>query len=198
MFRVTFYVIQLLYFKVNAQRYFVGLSCTFLHKKFLLKVWLKPGLNLTFFRGTGPGGKKNMAENSQVTTINDKICFLFSLFYSEYVKIMDGSGATVLIRYGYSSTPQKPFREVNFGNSENITVQVYLYGSYSNVRLQFGIVQQGLQSGQFQIALILRAFVFLIIHVEHPKNAQISILLVPRVLFQIIPLKNAAKIRGKR
>ena len=139
-----------------------------------------------------------MAENSQVTTINDKICFLFSLFYSEYVKIMDGSGATVLIRYGYSSTPQKPFREVNFGNSENITVQVYLYGSYSNVRLQFGIVQQGLQSGQFQIALILRAFVFLIIHVEHPKNAQISILLVPRVLFQIIPLKNAAKIRGKR
>ena len=76
-----------------------------------------------------------------------KYVFFSSLFYSEYIKVMDGSGATVLIRYGYSSTPQKPFREVNFGNSENITVQVYLYGSYSNVRLQFGIVQQGLQSG---------------------------------------------------
>ena len=76
-----------------------------------------------------------------------KYVFFFSLFYSEYVKIMDGSGATLLIRYGYSSTPQKPFTEVSFGNSENITVQVYLYGSYSNVRLQFGIVQQELQSG---------------------------------------------------
>ena len=76
-----------------------------------------------------------------------KYVFFPSLFCSEYVKIMDGSGATVLIRYGYSSTPQKPFREVNFGNSDNISVQVYLYGSYSNVRLQFGIVQQGLQSG---------------------------------------------------
>ncbi|XP_073248869.1 uncharacterized protein [Porites lutea] len=73
---------------------------------------------------------------------------LYLSYYSEYIKVMDGSGATVLIRYGYSSTPQKPFREVNFGNADNITVQVYLYGSYSNVRLQFGIVQQGLQSAQ--------------------------------------------------
>ena len=40
-----------------------------------------------------------------------------------------------------------------------------------------------------KITLILRAFVFLIIHVQHPKNAQISILLVPRVLFEIISLK---------
>ena len=60
---------------------------------------------------------------------------------------MDGSGATVLIRYGYLLTPQKLFTEVYFGNSENITVQVYLYGSYSNARLQFAIVQQELQSG---------------------------------------------------
>jgi len=32
----------------------------------LLKVWLKPGLNLTVFRGTGTGEKKkqSMAENS--------------------------------------------------------------------------------------------------------------------------------------
>ena len=76
-----------------------------------------------------------------------KYVFFSSLFYSEYIKVMDGSGATVLIRYGYSSTPEKPFTEVYFGNSKNITVQVYLYGSYSNARLQFGIVQHGLQSG---------------------------------------------------
>ena len=69
------------------------------------------------------------------------------LFYSEYVKIIDGSGTTVLIRNGYSSTPQKPFAEVSFGNSENITVQIYLYSSYSTATLQFGILQQGLLSG---------------------------------------------------
>ena len=76
-----------------------------------------------------------------------KYVFFFSLFYSEYIKIMDGSGATVFIRYGYSSTPEKPFTEVYFGNSKNITVQVYLFGRNSNARLQFGIVQHGLQSG---------------------------------------------------
>ena len=76
-----------------------------------------------------------------------KYVFFFSLFSSEYIKVMDGSGATVLIRYGYSSTPEKPFTEVYFGNSKNISVHVYLYGSYSNARLQFGIVQHGLQSG---------------------------------------------------
>ena len=53
----------------KAKQYFVSLSCTFLYRKFLLKVWLKPGLNLTVLRGTGPGekkkkSKKNMAENS--------------------------------------------------------------------------------------------------------------------------------------
>ena len=42
----------------KAKQYFVSLSCTFLYRKFLLKVWLKPGLNLTVLRGTGPGEKK--------------------------------------------------------------------------------------------------------------------------------------------
>ena len=76
-----------------------------------------------------------------------KYVSFFSLFYSDYIKVMNGSGATVLIRYGYSSTPEKPFTEVYFGNSKNITVQVCLYGSYSNARLKFGIVQHGLQWG---------------------------------------------------
>ena len=111
-----------------------------------------PGLNVTVFRGTALGEKKKKKKRTwpriaRLPLSLTKYVFFSSLFYSEYIKVMDGSGATVLIRYGYSSTPQKPFREVNFGNSENITVQVYLYGSYSNVRLQFGIVQQGLQSG---------------------------------------------------
>ena len=74
-----------------------------------------------------------------------KANIFFSLFYSEYVKIIDGSGTTVFTRY--SMTSQKPFAEVSFGNSENITVQIYQDRSNSNVRLQFGILQQGLQSG---------------------------------------------------
>lgn len=69
------------------------------------------------------------------------------LFYSEYVKIIDGSGMTVFTRYGYSTTPEQPFAEVSFGKSENITVQTYLDRRNSNARLQFGILQQGLQSG---------------------------------------------------
>ena len=115
---------------------------------FAYSLAFNPGLNLTVFRGTGSGEKKKTRPRiARLPLSMTKYVFFSSLFYSEYIKVMDGSGATVLIRYGYSSTPQKPFREVNFGNSDNITVQVYLYGSYSNVRLQFGIVQQGLQSG---------------------------------------------------
>ena len=114
---------------------------------FAYSLAFNPGLNLTVFRGTGSGEKKTRPRIARLPLSMTKYVFFSSLFYSEYIKVMDGSGATVLIRYGYSSTPQKPFREVNFGNSDNITVQVYLYGSYSNVRLQFGIVPQGLQSG---------------------------------------------------
>ena len=68
--------------------------------------------------------------------------FLFFFLDSEYVKVIDGNGITVLSRYGYSSVAQKTFREVSFGNPGNITVQVYLRRSYSNFKLQFGILKQ--------------------------------------------------------
>ena len=68
--------------------------------------------------------------------------YYYYYFYSEYVKVIDGNGITVLSRYGYSSVAQKTFGEVSFGNSGNITVQVYLRRSYSNFKLQFGILKQ--------------------------------------------------------
>ena len=68
--------------------------------------------------------------------------YYYYYFYSEYVKVIDGNGITVLSRYGYSSVAQKTFREVSFGNPGNITVQVYLRRSYSNFKLQFGILKQ--------------------------------------------------------
>ena len=51
--RVTFCLIWLPYLGVKAQQHFISLSCMFLGKKTLLKIWLNPGLNLTIFRGTG-------------------------------------------------------------------------------------------------------------------------------------------------
>ena len=142
-------MLSLLCFKVNAPKVFCELELQVLRQEILAcSLAFNPGLNVTVFRGTGSRKKeKTRPRIARLPLSMTKYVFFFSLFYSEYIKVMDGSGATVLIRYGYSSTPQKPFREVNFGNSDNITVQVYLYGSYSNVRLQFGIVQQGLQSG---------------------------------------------------
>ena len=88
-----------------------------------------------------------MVKDGYVTTINDKMSFFFPLFCSDYIKITDGSGTTVLTRYRYSATPPNTFAEVSFGNQENITVQINLYHSSSNARLQFGILPQGLQSG---------------------------------------------------
>ena len=73
----------------------------------------------------------------------------FRSFSSEYVRVIDGNGVTVLNRYVYSSTPQIPYLEVRFGISGNITVQIYLGGSGSIFKLRFGILKQGLQSGEF-------------------------------------------------
>ena len=82
--------------------------------------------------------------NVSVTLRNTCSC----CFHSEYIKVIDGYGTTVISRYGSSSTIQKAFREVSFGNSGNITVELYLRRSYSNFKLQFGILKQGFQSGK--------------------------------------------------
>ena len=47
-------MLSLLYLRVQAQQYFVSLSYMVVDKKIVLKIWLNLGLNLTFFRGTGP------------------------------------------------------------------------------------------------------------------------------------------------
>ena len=135
MLRVTFCVI-ITVFQSKRSTVFCELELHVLRQEVIAhSLAINPGLNLTLPR------------IARLPLSMTKYVFFFSLFYSEYIKVMDGSGATVLIRYGYSSTPQKPFTEVYFGNSKNITVQMYLYGSYSNARLQFLIVQEGLQSG---------------------------------------------------
>ena len=70
--------------------------------------------------------------------------FVSFLFHSEYIKVIDGYGITVLhvTRHGYSFT-QKILREVSFGNVGSITVQINLRSSFSIFKLQFGILKQG-------------------------------------------------------
>ena len=63
------------------------------------------------------------------------------LFLSAYIKVIDGNGITVISRSRYSSVTQKTFREVSFGNSGNIIVQISLR-SYSTFKLQVGILKQ--------------------------------------------------------
>ena len=73
----------------------------------------------------------------------DFVWFVSFLFHSDYIKVIDGNGITVLSRYGYSSVAQKTFTEVSFGNFGNITVQIYLRDSSSTFKSQFGILKQG-------------------------------------------------------
>ena len=47
-------MLSLLYLRVQAQQHFVSLSYMVVDEKIVLKIWLNLGLNLTFFRGTGP------------------------------------------------------------------------------------------------------------------------------------------------
>ena len=50
------FALSLLYLVVKDQQYFVTSSFMFLEEKNLLEILLNPGLNLTIFRETGPGG----------------------------------------------------------------------------------------------------------------------------------------------
>ena len=49
--------------------------------------------------------------------------------------------------YGYYSSGLKSYLEVGLGKANNITVQIYLRNSYSRFKLQYGVMKQGLSSG---------------------------------------------------
>ena len=80
-----------------------------------------------------------------------KLAFYLSKYLSsgsEYIKITDGNGSLALYQYAYSSSIWKSFLEVDFGQSGNITVEIYLRSSYSHFKLQYGIMKYGIQSGK--------------------------------------------------
>ena len=72
--------------------------------------------------------------------------FIFSR--SEFVKIFDGNGTEVFSLHGWVSSNDMSLREISFGESKNITIQVSLVYSWSYVKIDYGTLNQDLNSGK--------------------------------------------------
>ena len=66
----------------------------------------------------------------------------------EYIKIFDGNGTEVFYLQGWASSFHKRFTNISFGEYKNITIQVFLSQMWSNVKIDFGTLNQGLDSGK--------------------------------------------------
>ena len=72
----------------------------------------------------------------------------YIFLHSEYMDITDGNGNRVGLTYEYGIPfNAQGFEKVSFGNSGNITVDIYLKRSVSYLELQFGILK-GFQYGK--------------------------------------------------
>ncbi len=67
---------------------------------------------------------------------------------SEFIKFFDGNGTEVFSLHGWVSSFDKNVREIHFGESKNITIQVSLVYSSSYVKIDYGTLNQGLDSGK--------------------------------------------------
>ena len=70
-------------------------------------------------------------------------------FPSEFVTISDGNGTVKFYQTagGCWSSLGTPLVEVPFGKSRNITVNIHLRKLHSLVKIQFVVLQTGLESG---------------------------------------------------
>lgn len=73
--------------------------------------------------------------------------------FSDYTKITDGNGTEVLYHNGCNEkfAPEILF-DVHFGLSNNISIQVYTYGSSSSIKIEYAILRQSLSSGKLTSA----------------------------------------------
>ncbi|KAJ7356094.1 hypothetical protein OS493_027021 [Desmophyllum pertusum] len=71
---------------------------------------------------------------------------IFFTDISEYIKIFDGNGTEVFALHGRVSSFHKRFTNISFGEYKNITIQVSLSHIWSNVKIDFGTLNQGLDS----------------------------------------------------
>ena len=71
---------------------------------------------------------------------------------SEYVKIFDGNGTEVFVaQHGWNSTfsnKSSSLQQIPFGNSKNITIQVYLTSQWSHVKISYGALKKPLNLGR--------------------------------------------------
>ena len=69
--------------------------------------------------------------------------------HSEYVKVFDGSGAQVFTWEGCRKNHTlETFLEVPFQESHNVTIQVLLENRQSYLKVDYGILKDGLFSGK--------------------------------------------------
>ncbi|KAL9953497.1 hypothetical protein ACROYT_G040920 [Oculina patagonica] len=66
--------------------------------------------------------------------------------YNEFVKIFDGNGTEVFSLHGWVSSSDMNVREISFGESKNITIQVSLVYSWTYVKIDYGTLNRGLDS----------------------------------------------------
>ena len=76
------------------------------------------------------------------------ILFYVISFFSEFVKITNGNGVDVLHHQGCVPFATENLLDVQFGSSENISIQAYLGSSQSSVKVKFGILKEGISSGE--------------------------------------------------
>lgn len=74
--------------------------------------------------------------------------FILSKLFSEYARITDGNSTEVLYHRGCDgSFAPEIFTDVQFGLSNNISVQVYTEGLRRGIKIKFAILKNGLTSG---------------------------------------------------
>ena len=73
---------------------------------------------------------------------------IFHFSCREYIKIFDGNGKEVFTLSGWLSSFKKTIHEISFGQSKNITIQASLVSSWSYVKIDYGTLNQGLDSGK--------------------------------------------------
>ena len=74
--------------------------------------------------------------------------FYFISFCSEFLNITNGNGIDILYHQGCVPFATENLLDVQFGRSKNIYIQTYLGSSQSSVKVKFGILKEGISSGE--------------------------------------------------
>ena len=66
-----------------------------------------------------------------------------------YIKVFDGSGTEIFTRKGCNENrSSNTFLEIAFQESQKVTIQVSLKNNQSYARVGYGIIEDGLDSGE--------------------------------------------------